>query len=496
MDFLDPKKHRRHLILMLCGYLLIGVAIVIGTLVLLYQAYGFGLGKNGTVIQNGLLFFSSQPHPAKITINSKPQSVQTNSRLLLPAGIYSVQLTRAGYRPWQRTIELIGSSVEHFDYPLLFPQTLTTTGTQGYSAAPGLMTESPDKHWLLVAKPGSMVDFDLYNLKTGPTAPAKAPITLTLPASLLASASTGQGWQVVSWADDNQHVLLQHVYDGKSEYILFDRADPAQSVNLNQTFTGTAFTALSLDNLKYDQYYLYNAADDSLATATLKTTTPVPVLSRVLAYKTYSDNTVLYVTDSGASAGKVIVKEQVSNQTYTIRELAASPTYLLDLATYSDVPYVAAGASVENKVYIYKDPIGQLNASPAHAPVPQQVERVNNPSYVSFSPNAQFILTEGGQNFSVYDVENMRGYSYSLPLALDTPQLHADWMDGDRLTYVSGGKLIAFDYDHTNQQMLEAADPAFVAAFAPDYSYTYTIVPNASTGFELTATSLYTAADR
>jgi hypothetical protein len=493
MDFLDPKKRKRNTVLMFTGYVLIGVAITIATVVLLYQAYGFGLGKNGAVIQNGLLFFSSQPHPADIYVDGKLNKSQTNARLVLPEGIYNIQLTRSGYRPWQRMVELDGGSVEHFDYPLLFPSNLTTTKLQNYTAAPGLTAQSPDHRWLLIEKPASMTDFDIYDLKN----PSKAPTTLSLPSSLLTPATTSQSWQLVSWADDNQHVLLQHLYDGKTEYILVDRSAADQSVNLNQTLSGDSFTGLTLDNLKYDQYYLYNTADDSLDTATLKAPAPVPVLTHVLAYQAYGSNTVLYVTDTGAATGKVVVKEQIGSQSYTIQNLSAGTTYLLDLTTYSSVPYVAVGAASEDKVYIYKDPIGQLSAQPDHVPVPIQVQRVINPTYLSFSPNAQFILTEGGQQFSIYDIGNTHGYSYTATAPIDAPQTHAAWMDGDRLTYVSNGKLLVFDYDHTNQQTLMPAGSAYLPAFAPDYSYMYSLAPVAgSTGFNLTQTSLYTAADR
>ena len=71
MEFLDPAKQTRHRIILWVGYVLVAVGIVIATLVLLYQAYGFGLGKNGTVIQNGLVFLSSQPRPANIYMNGK-----------------------------------------------------------------------------------------------------------------------------------------------------------------------------------------------------------------------------------------------------------------------------------------------------------------------------------------------------------------------------------------------------------------------------------------
>jgi hypothetical protein len=129
MDYLDPKKEARHRVLLFVGYILIGVAILIGTLVLLYQAYGFGIGKNGTVIQNGLVFVSSQPNPANIYLNNKLNKSQTNTRLTLPSGIYQVRLARDGYRDWQRTIEVEGGDVQHFDYPFLIPSKLKKSPT-------------------------------------------------------------------------------------------------------------------------------------------------------------------------------------------------------------------------------------------------------------------------------------------------------------------------------------------------------------------------------
>jgi hypothetical protein len=172
MDYLDPKKRFRHHVMLYVGYVLIGIAIVIGTLVLLYQAYGFGLGKNGDVIQNGLFFFSSQPHPADIYVNGVKKSVKTNTRLSLPAGIYNVRLQRDGYRPWQRTISLVGGSVQHVDYPFLIPKSLSPKKVQTYTGNPPLVTQSPDRRWLLAAHPGALNVFDVYDLKN-PDKPAQ-----------------------------------------------------------------------------------------------------------------------------------------------------------------------------------------------------------------------------------------------------------------------------------------------------------------------------------
>jgi hypothetical protein len=500
MEFLDPAQQTRHRIILWVGYVLVAIAIVIATLVLLYQAYGFGIGKNGQVIQNGLVFFSSRPNPANITLNGKLNPNKTNARIALPSGIYHVQLQRDGYRPWQRTIEVEGGDVQHFDYPMLIPTKLTSKKLQAYTAAPGLATQSPDRRWLLTQKPGSMTDFYLYDLKK----PAAAPITLSLPAGLLTKAANKASWHLEEWADDNKHVVLQHNFDGKHEFILLDRTDAGKSQNLNKVLAVNP-TRLTLNNKKFDQYYLYDAGAKTLQKATLSAPTPVPVLLHVLTYQSYSDNTLLYATNSDASTGKVLVRLMIGSHTYPVRNFPAGSTYLLNLTGYGGTLYLAVGASGVDRVYIYKDPVGQLNKLPDHALVPAQVLHVDKPSYVSFSNNAQFIMAEGGNHFGVYDIENKKGYNYTTAQPIDKPQHNATWMDGDRLTYVSRGQLLMFDYDDTNQQKLVTADPAYLPAFSPDFKFVYTLAPDTAASPKpgpkpgqtvLNQTSLLTPADQ
>lgn len=492
MDYLNPHKELRDQVTLMVGYVLVALAIAIGAIILLYKAYGFGIGKNGAVIQSGLTFFSSQPNPARIYTNGRLEPVSTNTRLSLPAGIYHVKLSRDGYRDWQRTIELEGGSVEHFDYPFLIPKTLTPVKLRSFTAPPGLATQSPDRRWLMMEQPDSVNNFDVYDLKS----PAKPPLNIVLPTNLLSQATTSQTWQLVEWADDNRHVLLQHVYDGKTEFVLADRTNGDQAVNLNKALSAN-LTSVSLRNKKYDQYYVYDKAAATLAAASLKSPSVTTLLQHVLAYKSYGDSQILYVSNAGAPAGKVVVKLRAGNRTLTIRDLVVGSTYLIDLTEYNGVMYVAAGNDAGNKVYIFQDPAGQLAEHPGQAVVPLQVLRVPQPNYLSFSNSAQFIVTENGSRFGTYDIETGNGYNYAIQNPLDSPQSHATWMDGDRLTLTSGGKLIIFDYDGTNQQVLVPASAAYLPVFAPDYKNLYTLASTSSTGqLDLTQTSLLIPADR
>lgn len=486
MDYLDPKKQSRHRLVLFVGYLFVGVAIVIASLVLLYQAYGFGITRNGTVIQNGLVFISSQPKPADIYLNGQFNKARTNTRLVLPAGLYDVQIKQAGYHSWQRSIDLAGASVLHLDYPFLVPTSLKTSKVQTFSATPSLATQSPDRRWLVVARPDSITSFDIYDLKN----PAKLPLAISLPASVVTAATTSQSWQLGEWADDNTHLLLQHLYDGKSEYILVDRTAAEQSVNLSTTLNTTP-SKLGLVDKKYDQYYLYDAAAKTITTASLGAPAPAAFLQHVLAFQPYSSDTVLYATDNGVENGRVTIKLLSGGTTYTIRSFAAGSTYLLDLTEYSGVLHVAAGSTADNKVYIYRDPIAQISAGNNRLPTPAQVLHLNQPNYISFSHSAQLIMAENGSQFGTYDLENKRGYNYVAPLQLDGPQTHASWMDGNRIVYVSGAKLVMFDYDQHNQQLLMAASPNYLPFFAPDYSFVQTFaLGGAENQLSLTQTSL------
>jgi len=491
MDFLDPKKQRRHSFMLYLGYVLIVVAGT--TLVLLYEAYGFGLGKGGTVIQNGLIYLSSQPNPANVSVNGKLQSNSTNTALTLPEGIYNVQLTKSGYRTWDRNIEVDGGTIESFTYPLLIPSKLTTTSVKSYSTQPILATQSLNRKTLLIQQPGSSNNFDLYDM----TNPSLAPTHISLPSNILSSPSSSESWQLISWANDNQHVLLNHIFDGKNEYVLFDTNDPTKSVNLSQTLSGVSYTSISLDNFAYDKYYLFNSSGGVLMTDDLNSpTNPTTILNNVISYDTYNGNTVLYSTTTGAAAGKVNIDILQGQDNYRIKTFNAGSTYLLNMAGYNSSVYVVAGASNEDKVYIYNDPIGQIHSSPKQAPVPVQVLFLDNPTYVNFSASAQFVMAESGTHFAVFNIQNSSGYNYVSNLPLDSPQTNATWMDGDRITYVSGGKLVTFEFDHNYVQKLMPADSNYLPFFTPNYNSVYSLAPGSSPNTNLTRTSLYTSADQ
>lgn len=490
MDFFDPRKQKRHAIRLGVGYALIAIALALATTILLYQAYGFGIDRSGKVIQNGLVFLSSQPKGATIYVNDKRYKADTNTRMVLAAGQYTLRIERDGYRSWQRALTVEGGSVERFDYPLLVPSKLITTNVKTYGEAPLISTESDDRRWLLVGLNNSN-NFDLYDLR-----PAKpeAPKTVSLSDDILSAGST-TGWQLDQWADDNRHVLLKRTYqkdsDTKNEYILIDRQDPTQSKNLTQLL-GFAPTDIEFRKGDFNDYYAYDQANGTVFRATLKKPTPQLYLEHVVAF-TSDQSTVLYATTDKTASGKADIRLcQDDDPAYTLRTVPSGGTYLLDIALFNGTQYVAAGVQSENKVFVYHDPISDLKDKDVQVAAPVQSLKVDSPNYVVFSQNARYVMAENNDRFAVYDSENDKSYAYQTKTPLDVAGGHADWMDGYHLQMVSGGKVRIFDFDGANKQTLVAANTNYLPVYDTSYRFIYDF--NAQNA--LTSTALLTSEDQ
>ncbi len=470
MDFLDPNKKRAHRIRLYIGYGLMAVALAIATVVLLFAAYGYDIDRStGGIIQNGLIVLDAHPESATIYANGE-QKGTTDSRLPLPAGQYKIELKRDGYRTWSHSLNLEGGNIEQLVYPFLFPNNLITKNVQEYTSAPQVASESPDRHWLIVSQPtpGAFQVFDLNNNKTPST-------TVTLPADTVTPTTGPQSYEAIEWSSDNVHLLLKHNYQGGAEFVVLDRENPTNSVNISKLFTSVAFVSASLRDKKPDQFYLH-AAEGSLFSAETKAKAPTLVLPKAVQYKSYQADTLLYAYVPSDNATIAEIHFRQGTQDYVLRSVPKADKYLLDMAQFDGHFYVAAGSTADGHTYLYKDPLLDYGRKPARTPQPSRVLIVNGAQYVSFSAIARFIAVQAGSNFAVYDAETGRQFKYDVKLPL-TPDQKATWMDGHRLLLNSNDTQYVFDFDGTNMQKLNPVVHTYKPFFDRDYTAIFTIAP-------------------
>lgn len=469
MDFLDPKKKRSHQIRLAVGYMLMAVALGIMTVILVITASGYGLDpKTGAVVQNGLIFVDAHPESANVFIDGVEKG-QTDARLVVPAGLHTLELKRSGYRSWQRQFDAEGSVVKRFAYPFLFPEKLSSKDIEIYGTAPGLSTGSPDRHWLVVQQPNSITNFEVIDLntKTNPIT------TISLPANLLSSQGVSHSLELVEWASDNRRLLVKHNYEGGNEFIVIDREVPAESFNINKIFP-IPINNMTLRDKRFDEYYLWESNGGVLRRADLRSREATPILTRVASFKPHGSDMILFISDEKIDSGNVTARIWDNSKIYDLRQLPVSKTYLIDFARFDNKWFIAIGGDQEHKVYIYRDPFDALKRTPSKQALPVSVLKVHTAQYLSFSANARFIAIQGGSEFAVYDAENNDQFRYDTKLPI--PAGHkASWMDGHRLSLISQEKAVIFDFDGTNQQILSDANPAYKIFYNRDFSAMFTI---------------------
>jgi len=472
MDFLDPNKKRAQNIRLYIGYILVAIAIAMASWLLLLLSYGYDYDrKTGQVIQNGTIYLSSKPESADVYLNGELKD-KTSTRQVVRAGQYTVELKRDGYNTWKQTFNLEGGSIEQLVYPVLFPTKLVTKDVQLYATLPTFASQSPDRRWLVIQQPGPISVLDNIDLNDS----TKEPVKLTLPAGVMSDAPGNHSLALVEWSTDNKHLLVKHSFSGGEEYVMIDRDIPADSFNLNKTFSLNS-SLVALRDKHYDQFYFYDAKTKALQTASIKEKTPVTILNGVISYKLYGANSVLYMTDDGKMPGKNAIKLWDGNQNYLLHYYPASADFILDEADFNGHTYIVVAAKNSSEAYIYKDALRKIKSSSTTLPSPNMVLKVDKISYISFSTNARFVMAQSGAHFAIFDTENNRRHYYDLTGTV-APDMQATWMDGHRIAIVNNGKTIVFDFDGSNKQVLSSSSAGFKPYFTSDYLDLYNIAPS------------------
>jgi hypothetical protein len=477
MDFLDPKKKRSSVIRLYIGYGLMTILIVIGAVVLLYAAFGYGVNKDGEVYQNSTVFLASDPSGADASIKNNStgevKSVTTNDRLTLPQGDYKVDFTKSGYRPWVKSVELRGGQISRLDYAFLFPKRLIAKDIAKYSVMPGLITTSPDRSKQLIQKPNSSLQFDLFDNNNL----AKPPILIELSNKLFSGLATSSEINLVEWSNDNRHVLLSYRTRSGNKFVLIDTKSPENSININTKYTKN-FISVRLRDKSPDNLYLLSS-DGTLKTGSLKNATLQKVLSNVGQFQPYKNDLILFINNRDSQKKTKSVKAQLWDSgkgLITIKELPQSNKYFIDLADYDGDLYVAVGASSgRDEMYVFRDPFSsaEQKGDPAYFARTLRLEDIQQ---LSFSINARFICTQSGSSFDIYDAEDDRQYKFSLDKKYTDVDSHK-WMDGHRLIVNSIGNVVEFDFDGTNVNELTKSINNEATSFNGDYSAMSAIAP-------------------
>jgi hypothetical protein len=493
MDYLDPKKKKQKKINLMIMYALLGIAIAIATVVMVYLVNGYSIDRQtGEVIQNGLVYLDSKPESAEIFLNGEKQKGKTNARLVIPAGSYTFELRREGYRNWSRELTLEGGSLRQLTYARLIPEQLDTELSLELPATVTMTSQSIDKRWLVMGTNDNPLNIHVVDLNRA----VKELFTIPLPLDTLDTKEPG-AWTVVDWADDNKTFLAAYKTATTIEYVLIDREDGTKTKKLKTIFPTIPFSEASLRLRKNDLLYLHDKTGQKLYEANVTEKTVAQVLDGVIDYKTHDDG-ILYVTKTDAAEAMVSAVFKLGDKSYKLRNLKEHSSYLLNVSKQGTAFVMGIGSPVENRVIIYDDPIAALKENDfSTLPVPTTVLRVNNPEEITISADSSVILARGGDMFASHEFEADRSYNFTSNSPLDISQkLH--WVDGQHFLVSSAGRLLMIDFDGSNQNTLSDSITSSGGYFDKDSNLLYSFLPplESSAKPRLMFTHMRSAADR
>ena len=474
MDFLDPREKKLHTIRLMIGYVLMTILIFTATLLLVFQAYGFGVDrKTGEVIQNGLVYIDSAPDKATIYIDGVEQKDRSNTRLVLKEGAYQLTIKRDGYRDWNRKIEIKGGDIEHITYPMLIQTNLAQEEIINFGVKENLVeSQSPDRRWIMVGRSSSLKEFTELDLKDA-NKRSDVPLSrqVTFPEAVFTASDQPHLLGVVEWSNDNEHFLVKHTYGTATEYVILNRNRPETSFNINKLLERDP-TNVTLRDKKFDQWYLQDKNNGDLTFANAKKEISL-VASKVVVYKSHDDSVLLYSQKSSDGLQNIYLKQD--KETKLLRQVSAG-TVLLDIARYDNKWYVVVASDGDKKTYVYTNPWDILSKFDDTRPAPNAILHAKEPiKTLEFSSNTRFIFARDDQHFAVYDAELDKAYNYNFSEKLDA-DTEVSWMDGHRLLAMSAGQAYIVEFDGANKQLLVPAQPAKSTFFDRDYSVLYSFL--------------------
>jgi hypothetical protein len=450
MDYLDPAKKKAHKRRIYIGYSLFAIAISFATLILGYLANGFYVDKSGDFIQNGLVFVDSKPNNAAVFLNGEKQQSKTDARLVIPSGSYTVNIKKAGYRDWNRSLTLEGGSLRRLTYARLVPEVLDTIGNINLRSQPIDASQSIDKRWIMLSHQDNPLALTVVDTEQTPISAE----TIVLPQAVVATSNGPGVLRFVEWSDNHNSLLVSYEADGQIQYILVDRENPSQSQNLTALLKAPKGTITLVDRHN-DQFFVYQEDTKLLYTASIErglSTAPV-ITTPLLAYQTFSNDWLLYVSESG-DEGLVDVRFKRGDKDILLKQLKTSNSYLLELAKLGSSPIMAISSPVENRAVVYNDPQNYLNENPdSKIPVATTVLRVPSIVGLSISSDSSVVVGYSELRMASHEFDIDRSYVIDLDHPINIA-IKPRWVDGQHLVYSGSGIQNMIDFDGSNNYSL------------------------------------------
>jgi hypothetical protein len=446
-------------LLIILGYVFLTGALAVGTFALVAYGndytYDFATHK---IIQNGHVIIDSLPSGIRVTADQKELKKKTPYQAAYRVGLHSFGLTKDGYYPWQKTLEVIAGQVSLVRYVVLVPKAPKITQLDSHTQVVAQSMSKDHRHLAYIT---GGADAGVYALDVGGK-PQRV-----FAASAAAENAPVEALTDVTWSDDASHLLVRSLAGTIATHRLMT-ASGGDVVNLTTTY-GFAFDGIHFSANNWRQ--LYWIAPDGLRRLDVGSQTVSAVLADQVTQFWVEPDRVLYVqqTQLGRSLWAL---DGSGHHQELIQVLPESDSYSVAYVTYRGQDELAVVPAKTQTATLYT---GIFGDTPTAQVIAHDVTTAN------FSPDGHLLLLSAPKLFVTYDLEQSSVYekpvSYRVTDEPGTLQ-SITWFDNHHLLANRDGKLYWSEYDGANVVDLGAlygqfpaygtADERSIMLFRPD----------------------------
>ena len=482
------SKRRKQLRRLALIYTLMTVAVVavVSLMVLFVLGYRFDT-KSYSFKQTGLVQFNTQPTGAVVEIDQKKLNSKTATKRLVAPGVHEFAMWSEGYETWWKQLDVKAGSLTWLDYARLIPKQRVSESVRGYQKLDDLVF-APGGRFAAVLSDKTKPSLELVNLKNDKDIKAE---TVELPTDKLAqmrSKNVRHEFKLVEWDQSGRYLLIRHDASSNPEWLLFDRENPEQLVNITSTV-----------ELPIDKVQLVGSDGRRVVILSEGTVRRVDLdsgeISRGLASKVddfslYGRSVITYVgrLDNDSHQKVVGLVRDGDNAPHILKTIKGANSLDVNVSTaqYFNHDYVAISVGPEVEIlsgqYPHRNTAQTADEAESSLKPLTRFKLSRSVKWLEFSGNGRFVTAQDERGFMSYDLERR---SKSPEVDFDkTVEGKLRWLDSYHIWTVENGRLIMQDFDGANRYDLAGALAGYDANYSDSGKYIY-YVEATDKGFSL-----------
>lgn len=453
------------------GLMSIAVAVLVTALVLIMLGYQFNRA-DGRIEQGGLVQFESRPTGASVSIDGTIYGSQTNTKATLAAGGHFIKMERDGYKPWQKSIDVIPGSVLWLNYARLIPVELKPTHVAEFTTVTS-SASSDDNKWMIITEDPATPTLHLADI-------TQERITMTelqLPAQSYSPPSAGksQSFTIEKWDSGSRFVLVRHVRDDtKTEWLVVDTRDIGNTKNVTALLGINARKVLfSADSGQV--LYVLTDTNDVRRIDLGQRTLSGPLLTNVADFSLYENSIIAYtsLSDQATKTRTVGYLEEGAKQPRILRSYTddGSAPLHVRIDKYFDDMYAVIAYRDTVDVLVGKLPKDEETSL---MKLEGTMTLSGGIEYLSTRTNGRFVVAQTGGSFSVYDLELKKMWATNTAGTTAVGR-EFDWIDNYMPWSDRDGKLRFYEFDGANQHEIMTVVPGQGVSLSQNGKYVYGI---------------------